>query len=179
MYASIGSDWAPDSASVFFGSDRMRRGAPQLQRIRLDGGEAEALTSWRGAISDHCPLTDGRSVAVVAKDMARWVAQTTLPEDPWSATPASVTVTGARVADGRRLRFVNNWSWETAPVRLPGLLCWPMRRNRRHARPTAGGRLSLRASSRLAARKLWGRSMPSESPRCRWAWRSVSISARL
>ncbi|MDX6328372.1 MAG: hypothetical protein QOI83_755, partial [Streptomycetaceae bacterium] len=23
MYASIGSDWAPDSASVFFGSDRM------------------------------------------------------------------------------------------------------------------------------------------------------------
>jgi hypothetical protein len=28
MYASIGSDWAPDSASVFFGSDRMRRGSP-------------------------------------------------------------------------------------------------------------------------------------------------------
>ncbi|MDX6331330.1 MAG: beta-galactosidase, partial [Streptomycetaceae bacterium] len=28
-------------------------------------------------------------------------------------------VTGARAADGRRLRFVSNWSGETAPVRLP------------------------------------------------------------
>lgn len=57
--------------------------------------------------------------AAMARGLARWVAETTLPEDPWGAKPASVTVTGARAADGRRLRFVNNWSWEPAPVRLP------------------------------------------------------------
>ncbi|WP_405975607.1 beta-galactosidase [Streptomyces sp. NBC_00988] len=57
--------------------------------------------------------------AALASRLARWVAETTLPEDPWHARPASVTVTGARAADGRRLRFVSNWSWETAPVRLP------------------------------------------------------------
>ena len=54
--------WAPDSASLFFGSDR------QLHRIRLDGGAAEALTTWRGGISDHWPLADGEVVAVVAVD---------------------------------------------------------------------------------------------------------------
>jgi len=57
--------------------------------------------------------------AALARQLARWVAKTTLPEDPWRARPASVTVTGARAADGRRLRFVSNWSWEAAPVRLP------------------------------------------------------------
>ena len=39
-----------------------------MHRIRLDGGEAEALTDWRGEISDVCPLADGRLVAVVATD---------------------------------------------------------------------------------------------------------------
>ena len=61
--------WAPDSESLFFGSDRARRGAPpQLHRIRLDGGEAEALPTWPGAISNYLPLADGRSVALVARD---------------------------------------------------------------------------------------------------------------
>ncbi|MGW7705708.1 TolB family protein [Streptomyces sp. NPDC054771] len=64
--------WAPDSASLFFTSDREERGTAQLQRIRLDGSEgiakAEALTSWRGGISDHCPLFDGRTVALLAED---------------------------------------------------------------------------------------------------------------
>ena len=58
--------WAPDSASVFFLSDRT--GSPQLHRIRLGGGEAEALTDWRGRISDARPLADARLVAVVATD---------------------------------------------------------------------------------------------------------------
>ncbi|MEU6672163.1 S9 family peptidase [Streptomyces sp. NPDC046727] len=64
--------WAPDSASLFFTSDREEQGTAQLQQIRLDGSEdiakAEALTSWRGGILDHCPLLDGRTVALLAKD---------------------------------------------------------------------------------------------------------------
>jgi dipeptidyl aminopeptidase/acylaminoacyl peptidase len=58
--------WAPDSASVFFLSDRA--GSPQLHRIRLGGGEAEALTDWNGEISDAWPLAGGGLVAVVATD---------------------------------------------------------------------------------------------------------------
>jgi len=57
--------WAPDSASLFFLSDRT--GSAQLHRIRVDGGEAESLTDWHGEIYDLCPLADGR-VAVVAAD---------------------------------------------------------------------------------------------------------------
>jgi dipeptidyl aminopeptidase/acylaminoacyl peptidase len=58
--------WAPDSASVFFLSDRT--GSRQLHRIRVGGGEAEVLTDWRGEISGAWPLADARLVAVVATD---------------------------------------------------------------------------------------------------------------
>jgi dipeptidyl aminopeptidase/acylaminoacyl peptidase len=64
--ADFGPRWAPDSASVFFLSDRT--GSPQLHRIWLGGGEAEVLTDWHGEISDAWPLADGRLVAVVATD---------------------------------------------------------------------------------------------------------------
>ncbi len=64
--ADTGPRWAPDSASVFFLSDRT--GSPQLHRIRLGGGEAEGLTDWQGEISDACPLADPGLVAVVATD---------------------------------------------------------------------------------------------------------------
>src|SRR5215472_11863480 len=64
--ADFSPRWAPDSASVFFLSDRT--GSPQLHRIRLGGGEAEVLTDWRGEICDAWPLADGRLVAVVATD---------------------------------------------------------------------------------------------------------------
>src|SRR6202050_3052153 len=63
--AAPGPRWAPDSASLFFMSDRT--GSAQLHRIRLDGGEAEALTEWEGEIYDVWPLADGRG-AVVAAD---------------------------------------------------------------------------------------------------------------
>jgi dipeptidyl aminopeptidase/acylaminoacyl peptidase len=58
--------WAPDSASLFFLSDRT--GSVQVHQIRLDGGEAEALTGWRGEISGALPLSGARLVAVVATD---------------------------------------------------------------------------------------------------------------
>jgi dipeptidyl aminopeptidase/acylaminoacyl peptidase len=64
--ADYGPRWAPDSASVFFLSDRT--GSAQLHRIWLGGGEAEVLTDWHGEISDAWPLADGRLVAVVATD---------------------------------------------------------------------------------------------------------------
>jgi dipeptidyl aminopeptidase/acylaminoacyl peptidase len=60
--------WAPDSESVFFLSDRAKQGTAQLHRIRLAGGEAEALTSWQGGIRQHLPLADPELVAVVALD---------------------------------------------------------------------------------------------------------------
>jgi dipeptidyl aminopeptidase/acylaminoacyl peptidase len=60
--------WAPDSAALFFGSDRLESGTAQLQRIRLDGGAAGAVTAWRGGISHHYPLAGGRMVAVLAED---------------------------------------------------------------------------------------------------------------
>jgi dipeptidyl aminopeptidase/acylaminoacyl peptidase len=63
--ADSGPHWAPDSASLFFMSDRT--GSAQLHRIRVDGGEAESLTEWDGEIYDVRPLGDGR-VAVVAAD---------------------------------------------------------------------------------------------------------------
>jgi dipeptidyl aminopeptidase/acylaminoacyl peptidase len=63
--ADSGPRWTPDSAALFFMSDRT--GSDQLHRIRIDGGEAESLTDWRGDIHDFCPLADGR-VALVAAD---------------------------------------------------------------------------------------------------------------
>lgn len=62
--------WAPDSASLFFTSDREERGVAQLRRILPDGSEdiTKALTSWRGGISDHYPLLDGSTVALLAED---------------------------------------------------------------------------------------------------------------
>src|SRR5258708_25325590 len=64
MAADFGPRWAPDSASVFFLSDRT--GSVQLHRIWLGGGEAEVLTDWHGEICDARPLADGPPVALVA-----------------------------------------------------------------------------------------------------------------
>jgi len=58
--------WAPDSASVVFLSDRT--GSAQVHRIRVDGGEAESLTDWKGDIYDACPLADGRVIVVAADE---------------------------------------------------------------------------------------------------------------
>jgi dipeptidyl aminopeptidase/acylaminoacyl peptidase len=63
-----GPRWAPDSASLFFGSDRAERNLSQLYRIRLDGGEAEALTTRKVGIAEHYPLADGRTVALITED---------------------------------------------------------------------------------------------------------------
>jgi dipeptidyl aminopeptidase/acylaminoacyl peptidase len=60
--------WAADSRSLFFLSDRNERGKAQLYRIAVDGGEAEALTEWKGGLAGFAPLPDGATVAIWAKD---------------------------------------------------------------------------------------------------------------
>ncbi|MEO3749093.1 beta-galactosidase [Streptomyces sp. B6B3] len=40
-------------------------------------------------------------------------------EDPWRPTHPSQTLTGATAADGTRLRFLHNWSWDSTAYRLP------------------------------------------------------------
>jgi dipeptidyl aminopeptidase/acylaminoacyl peptidase len=86
--------WAPDSSSLFFGSDR------QLHRIRLDGGEAQALTTWRSGISDHWPLADGKVVAVAAVD------EPTEEDERRQAERDDAMVWGERVPR-RRLRLLD------------------------------------------------------------------------
>lgn len=60
--------WALDSQSLFFLSDQGERGTAQLHRLRLDSGDTEVLTDWKGGIQGHLPLADPDLVAVVAPD---------------------------------------------------------------------------------------------------------------
>ena len=56
--------------------------------------------------------------AALAAALFRWL----LPPGEtlsWRARPASVTVTSATARDGRRVRFVHNWSWDPCSLRLP------------------------------------------------------------
>jgi beta-galactosidase len=79
-------------------------------------GQWPAITTvvrGRGRITYVGTLPDPGMAAAVF----RWLVP---PRDgDWRTVPDSVTVTGATARDGRRLRFVHNWSWEPAAVRLP------------------------------------------------------------
>jgi beta-galactosidase len=47
----------------------------------------------------------------LSASLARWLAATSLPADPWrSARPDSVTCTSSVTPDGRVVRFLHNWS---------------------------------------------------------------------
>ena len=58
--------WAPDSAWLWFRSDR--GGSAQLYRTGPDGREPGALTGWGGGITAALPLAGGRLAAVIAAD---------------------------------------------------------------------------------------------------------------
>jgi dipeptidyl aminopeptidase/acylaminoacyl peptidase len=60
--------WSPDGDTLYFLSDRAERGKTQLQRLPLGGGEAEALTTWKGSIEDFTPLPSGTQIALLATD---------------------------------------------------------------------------------------------------------------
>ncbi|WP_063737287.1 beta-galactosidase [Streptomyces sp. RTd22] len=55
-----------------------------------------------------------------AEALFRWAAPETAPDTPgWRFPQPAVTSTGATARDGRRVRFVHNWSWEEVTVTLP------------------------------------------------------------
>ncbi|TDU83391.1 beta-galactosidase [Kribbella voronezhensis] len=49
----------------------------------------------------------------LAVALFRWIAPT-----PQTDLPSSVSITSATAADGRRLKFVHNWSWDTVGIDL-------------------------------------------------------------
>jgi beta-galactosidase len=54
--------------------------------------------------------------AALGESLFRWL----LPDTgPWKSLPASVTATGATAQDGRRVRFLHNWSWQETAVTVP------------------------------------------------------------
>jgi beta-galactosidase len=75
----------------------------------------------RGRITYVGTLPD----AAMAAALLRWLVPTG-GDATWRAVPESVTVTGATARDGRRLRFLHNWSWEPARVRLPAAVHDPL-----------------------------------------------------
>jgi dipeptidyl aminopeptidase/acylaminoacyl peptidase len=95
--------WAPDSASLFFWSAR------QLRRIGLDGGDAEALISWRGEICDYLPLADARSVAVIAGDEPS-------DEDAYRSAERDDAMVWSERVRGNRLRLLDLGRSELAVV---------------------------------------------------------------
>jgi beta-galactosidase len=50
----------------------------------------------------------------LATALFRWIQPAA-----WTEVPSSVSVTSASTADGQRLRFVHNWSWDTVTIDLP------------------------------------------------------------
>jgi beta-galactosidase len=50
----------------------------------------------------------------LAAALFRWIQPAA-----WTGLPGSVSVTSATTADGQRLRFVHNWSWDTVTIDLP------------------------------------------------------------
>jgi beta-galactosidase len=50
----------------------------------------------------------------LAAALFRWIRLAS-----WTDLPSSVTATSATAADGRRLRFVHNWSWDSLSIDLP------------------------------------------------------------
>ncbi len=60
--------WSPDSAWVYFLSDRTDRGTAQLHRVRRAGGEPERLTDRPAGIHAYAVLPDGDAVVLVAPE---------------------------------------------------------------------------------------------------------------
>jgi beta-galactosidase len=53
---------------------------------------------------------------VFARALFAWAA----PADAWRPAHPSVTATSAVSRDGRRVRFLHNWSWDQVSVPVPG-----------------------------------------------------------
>ncbi|MFG2793424.1 beta-galactosidase [Streptomyces sp. NPDC048419] len=89
---------------------------------------AEALATYQHAHFGRWPAAathphgDGRITYVGTipdPTFARALLNWTAPNGAWHAPHPSVTSTTATSRDGRRVRFLHNWSWETVSVPLP------------------------------------------------------------
>ncbi|HWQ55096.1 MAG TPA: S9 family peptidase [Bryobacteraceae bacterium] len=58
--------FSPDGRLVYFVS--RRSGKPNLWRIPVDGGEAERLTDWQGALGEYRLSPDGKWIALAGHD---------------------------------------------------------------------------------------------------------------
>lgn len=71
-YGSPASSWAPayspDRRWIAFLSDRGEEETTQVWRLPADGGEAEALTTFKGGVSEFSWSPDSRSLALIAMD---------------------------------------------------------------------------------------------------------------
>ena len=97
------TDWAdeliPDGATVLAGYEH-----PHLRSFAAITTNAfgAGRVTYVGTVPDRA----------LSASLARWLADTSLPADPWrAARPESVTCTSSVTPDGRVLRFLHNWSW--------------------------------------------------------------------
>ncbi|GAB2588088.1 beta-galactosidase [Streptomyces capparidis] len=76
----------------------------------------------------------------LAEALLRWAAPAVPPGTPdWRLPQPTVTSTGATARDGRRVRFVHNWSWDDTSVTVPA----PVRDVLTGTAYAAGGELRL------------------------------------
>ncbi len=89
----------PDGASVLAGYEH-----PHLKSFAAVTTNAfgTGRVTYVGTVPDRA----------LSASLARWLAETSLPADPWrAARPESVTCTASVTPDGRTVRFLHNWSW--------------------------------------------------------------------
>jgi beta-galactosidase len=111
-----GLELPPDAFATAWADALVPEGAETLAAYEHPhlGRWAAATTHvhGRGRVT-YVGTLPNRSFAVA---LARWLRPVA---DAWEPRPASVTVTSARNAEGARVRFVSNWSWEGAQIALP------------------------------------------------------------
>jgi beta-galactosidase len=105
--AAAGTRWADglyaDGAEVLAGYDHPHYGRFAAITTKLHG---HGRITYVGTI----PNTE------LGKALFRWL----LPDPhPWEPLPSTVTAAGATAQDGRRVRFLHNWSWQKTAVTLP------------------------------------------------------------
>jgi len=106
----------PPEARALHWADGLRpQGAEQLATYRHPHfGRWPAATTHRhgsGRITYVGTVPD----AAFARALFEWAA----PADPWRPSHPSVTSASATARDGRRVRFLHNWSWQPASVPVP------------------------------------------------------------